>query len=126
ATYARHVIKDPELKAKYQAKVNAHQKSAYTVALRDYMNAPVIHYIKVTGDTITVKASDDFMVVTVKVEVSDASGKIIEKGDAERYKRHHLIWKYRSTIDRLSEPGIIIKAFATDIPGNLGSSEVIL
>jgi hypothetical protein len=46
------------------------------------------------GDVITVKATDDFHVQGVAVEVVGLTGKLLEKGEAERYRSQFRPWGF--------------------------------
>jgi hypothetical protein len=86
--YARQQISLAESKELYAKRVTHKKRSAFTVAMTDYLLAPKVHSIDTVdyhgaiGDTITVKATDDFMVTKVKVIITNATGAIIEEGEA--------------------------------------------
>lgn len=118
--YATHALKSPERKALYEKGINANRTSAHTVAFQDYLNAPVIHYIRSdqrAGDVITIKATDDFRVETVTVDIFDPKGRLLESGNAERYPRKPFIWKYPIT-SRNNQKVITVRVTAMDMPGN--------
>jgi hypothetical protein len=122
--YADAMMDSEEKKAFYAKGINAQKTSAHTVAFQDYLTPPVIHYIRVyrysgkAGDVITVKATDDFHVQGVAVEVVGLTGKLLEKGEAERYRRKPFIWKYTTTVANRNFKGTLVRAIATDMPGN--------
>jgi hypothetical protein len=122
--YADQILVSDEKKAFYAKGINAQRTSAHTVALQDYLNSPVVHYIRLyrysgkAGDVITVKATDDFHVEAVKIEVFDRTGKLLESGEAERYRRKPFIWKYKTTVANKNFKGSTLQATATDMPGN--------
>lgn len=122
--YADRVLQSEEKSALYAKGINPKRTSAHTVAFQDYLNPPVIHYISVykfkgrAGDVITVKATDDFRVEAVAIEVFDGKGNLLEKGNAERYKRKPFIWKYKTTVANENFDGSVIVATATDLAGN--------
>jgi len=122
--YADQILKSDEKKAFYAKGINAQKTSAHTVAFQDYLNPPVVHYIRLyrytgkAGDVITVKATDDFHVEAVKIEVFDRTGKSLESGKAERYRRKPSIWKYKTTVANKNFKGSTIQTTATDMPGN--------
>ena len=122
--YADQTLKSDEKKAFYAKGINAQKTSAHTVAFQDYLNPPVVHHIRPyrytgkAGDVITVKATDDFHVEAVKIEVFDRTGKLLESGNAERYRRKPFIWKYKTTVANENFKGSTIQATATDMPGN--------
>jgi hypothetical protein len=122
--YADQILKSDEKKAFYAKGINAQKTSAHTVAFRDYLNPPVVHHIRLyrytgkAGDVITVKATDDFHVEAVKIEVFDRTGRLLESGKAERYRRKPFIWKYKTTVANENFKGSTLQATATDMPGN--------
>jgi hypothetical protein len=117
--YADQILKSDEMKAFYAKGINAQKTSAHTVAFQDYLNPPVLYrYTGKAGDVITVKATDDFHVEAVKIEVFDRTGKLLESGKAERYRRKPFIWKYKTTVANENFKGSTIQATATDMPGN--------
>ncbi len=124
AQYANLAMTDPVVAADYKKGINFKTHSAKQAALRDYLVAPTIDYIKVNeykgvqGDTITIKAIDDFRVVKVTVEIIDGNGEVLEQGDAVRYVRKKYIWKYRTSLMNNCINGTEIKVAAFDRPGN--------
>jgi hypothetical protein len=85
--WAKGAIKDPAVKAKYKAKA-APGQSAFNVATVDAYNPPEVESIQTAnyhgavGDTITVKATDDFAVTGLTVSIVNAAGDPIESGNA--------------------------------------------
>jgi hypothetical protein len=122
--YADRILKSDEKKAFYAKGINAQKTSAHTVAFQDYLSPPVVHYIRLprytgkAGDIITVKATDDFHVDAVQIEIFDRKGTLLERGNAERYRRKPFIWKYKTTVANENFKGSTIQATATDMPGN--------
>ncbi len=129
AMYAKKQLKDPLIEKEYKKGVNPKARSAYHVALRDYLNPPTVEYVNVKlyagaiGDTITIKAKDDFKVVRVAVEILNSEGIIIESGDAARYIYKPFIWKYKASVNNPTIKGTVIKVVAFDRPGNRGIGE---
>ncbi len=133
ARYWARVKKLPELVQAYEKRTTTALFSAYLVAVSDSMNSPTVHYIKADGytgsigDTITIKATDDFSVTRVIVTIENEKGKIVEQGDATRaYHNKPQIFKYTATVDNKTLKGTAINVRAYDIPGNVGSKEVVL
>jgi hypothetical protein len=120
--YAKAAIKDPVIKAVY-AKVTKPGQSAFNRAITDARKPPKIGKLKTDdylgrpGDTIMVEASDDFKVAAVKVCIYDASGGLIEQGDAI-VQINELDWLYVTTVANESFAGSTITATATNLPGN--------
>lgn len=130
--YAAQETRDPEVKALYAKSIDRRRRSAYNVALSDYLNPPVIHYIRAVGyngaagSIITIKATDDFRVETVSVVIYSAKGMVIEKGDAARNKRKPFMWNYRTSVENHRVKACRIKVTAKDRPGNEAVAEVVM
>ena len=129
--YAKHQMTQPEIKALYARKITGRRNSAYTVALTDFLNPPVIHAIFVhnytgePGSKIVVDAKDDFEVESVTVKIFDESLTIVEEGKATHAPSHDL-WHYAATAShpKLSKTKIV--ATAVDRAGNLVTRELEL
>jgi hypothetical protein len=123
--YAKRVLKKPEMKALYMRGINKAKliHSAYNVAIRDFLEAPKIHeidtkdYTGEAGQLIRVRATDDFMVKSVTITVANAEGEVVETGEALARGKKGL-WRFTTTIRRLSVKGTVITAVAKDYPGN--------
>ena len=102
--YAKIRMQDPEFKALYSKGVTSTLTSAYLVAGVDFLNPPVIHYIKVLaysgaiGSVVTIKATDDFRVESVHLTITDGVGKVLETSPATVYRLKPFIWKYQTTV----------------------------
>jgi hypothetical protein len=126
--YARRVVKDPELKAMYQAKVQGGQR-AFNIAVMDAMQPPVVENIQVenfqgrAGNEIKVRATDDFKVDKVVISVYSHTGELLEQGNAG-LKENSDHWIYHLTQNIPVLAGSKITAVASDLPGNSGSSEM--
>ncbi len=130
--YAKIQMKDPVSKAEYAKRIDEKNNAAFRVALRDYLNAPVVHYIKAPeytgaiGDTISIKATDDFKVTAVRVSITSAAGKLLERGDAIQHPRKRHMWKYATTAANPNATGTKITVIAYDKPRNEGKGEVVI
>jgi len=132
ADWATWKLTQPGQEEAYQPRASSKMKSAYMVAVTDYLNAPKVKSIDAkkyggaVGDRITVHALDDFMVAKVEVEIRDASGAIIEQGEAIQSPGHNQFWIYTATVAVSSMTGVKILAIAYDNPGNQGVLEVVM
>jgi hypothetical protein len=123
AGYGRAVMADPTAKAIYEAVAKSRAKPIFSVIISDYMKAPEVSDIDLAnyqgniGDTITVKATDDFNVVSVEVEISTAGG-IVETTAAVRSTTNPEFWVCTATAQAPGSGQIQIKATAADRPGN--------
>lgn len=130
--YATQQIELDASRELYQKGVNSRLRSAYSVAMSDYLAEPKVHFIETMdyrgniGDTIAVKATDDFMVTGVKLVITASDGSVIEEGEAGPDVQKINIWSYQATVANPSLPGTTIKAVAFDRPGNKASLEVTL
>ena len=132
ARYASGQMKDLEAKAAYQERTNFRYHSAYLVALNDYLNPPTVKEIRTidyrgnAGDSITVDAWDDFVVVKVNVVIINQDGAILEDGYAEPHDNNPALWTYRAIVANPNIQGTKIMVMAFDKPGNKGLAEVVL
>lgn len=130
--YAKAILKDPDpgMKEAYAAVVKPRQ-NVYTRALEDFMTPPVVsninlrNYNGAVGDMIPVRASDDFRVVSVLVEIYAPDGTLLEAGEAQPDGRA-LDWVYTAGQPNPLTAGSRIKAIAIDVPGNEGTLEITL
>jgi hypothetical protein len=130
--YAKIALEAPETKELYSAKAKAKKRSgttAYHVAIADYLNAPDIHDINISGytgaagDEIRIVASDDFAVVSVHVRISNADGSTVEEGYAVNSAGN--LWIYTTTANSESSDGNKIVVSASDMPGNITSKSIV-
>jgi len=128
--YARMAIKDPEKKAFYQSKVTG-GRLPYHLALADALTPPKVESINSSlyhggiGESISIRATDNFKVVSVKVSISDGNDSLIETGFATQ-QMHGNDWLYTTTKSNFAVAGCKISAVAKDLPANTGSLEVTL
>ena len=47
--YAKDMMEDPEMKALYSQGITTNKNAAFRVAHTDYLNPPVIHYVRARG-----------------------------------------------------------------------------
>ena len=129
--YARRAVRDPEVKAMYQAVVKGGQR-AFNIAMIDALQAPVVESIQAdryhghAGDPIIVHAKDDFKVAAVVVSVYNPAGDLIEKGNAVLQENEEMNWLYISIEENTEYNGSKITAVANDLPGNMASLTIEL
>ena len=129
--YANSCMEIPERKALYERGITKSKNNAYTVACTDYLNPPTIHYIKLAdnglaGSTITIKATDDFEVTSVRITITGANGKIMEAGAAIRNRLKRQMWKYETKVVSKESKGMEIKATAGDHAENETEEVVVI
>lgn len=125
--YAKSVLQDEVLLNFYKPFEKGPIK-VYNLALADFCRPPEIKHINIDdyqgniGDKLTVRAIDNFKVVEVKVIITKADGELIEAGSAEQ-AANGVDWIYSATV-HTTEADVVIKAQATDTPGNVTELEV--
>jgi hypothetical protein len=129
--YAKNCMKIPELKALYEKGITKRKNNAYTVACTDYLNPPTIHYIDVTdngtaGCTITIKATDDFEVTSVRITITGTDGNVMEAGAAVRNRLKRQMWKYETKVLSKELKAAEIKATAEDHAENVTEEVVVI
>ena len=82
-------------------------------------------YTGAPGSSILVRAVDDFRVAGVQVQIYAAGGALLEKGEAVQ-QVNGVDWSYTATLANATLTGTMIRAIATDVPGNEGILEVTL
>lgn len=130
--YAQGAVKSADLKREYLKKAKP-GKTAYNMALRDFLKAPVVKKINTEkyngtpGSTIIIHAKDDFRVVEVKVSIYNAStGELLEEGNATLAPINREQWIYTASQANASQDRLLIRATATDLPGNTAMLEITL
>lgn len=130
--WAKQQLEDPLKKEKYQARVTATHRSAYFVALADFLRKPkvteidIIDYYGRVGDPIKVIARDDFEVARVKVDIHSATGVLLETGEAVQDAENKHVWRYTATAKNEPLKGSRIEAVAYDRPDHHGSLKLEL
>ena len=123
--YAKKITKKTEFKELYKRGINKEKLilSAYNVAIKDFLNLPVVEAIDVKdysgepGQLIRARATDDFKVMSVSIVITDSNNQVIEKGEAiARGKRG--LWRYTTTVRNLNLEGTVITVEAKDVPGH--------
>ena len=122
AAWSRKTMTDPKQKAEYRTACRGHQ-TPYNIGFRDYLIAPVVEAIDLTGYTgkagqsLWIKATDDFEVKQVEVMIWDAAGNLIEEGLAERGS-NLTDWKYLTRTETIAGQSVRVQVTAVDRPGN--------
>ena len=109
ASYARFAARAQPIYAEL-AKGTA--KTAYSLALSDWFNPPVIHEARYRDNKILVRASDNILVTKVVVTTLDEQGRMLEAGEARRQAGDW--WEYSSKL-----PGQTRIVEAWDLAGNV-------
>jgi hypothetical protein len=128
--YAKSVNADPVAKEEYKAAAQNGQ-SPYNVAFADFFRAPDILEINISnytgqaGQVIHIKVTDDFKVKTVKVQIHNDDGSLVEEGLAVQ-TGNGPDWTYTTTAVNSNLGGDKITIMATDNPANLTTEELML
>ncbi|MBS1976324.1 MAG: hypothetical protein JST46_03075 [Bacteroidetes bacterium] len=132
AQYAKAQISIPESRALYMTGLTAQKRTAYLVAMTDFLHSPETNFTNIRGyrgrigDAIVINAVDDFKVTKVDVEILDAAGAIIEEGAAVNNPGKPGEWTYAATVVNSNLSGTKLRAIAYDHAGNTGEAEVVL
>lgn len=130
--YARKQLATEQTKAEYATGITLSKHSAYLVAVTDYLTSPQVNVIDaslykgIAGNTITVRATDDFKVAKVEVMIIGSNGTLIEQGQAVLQPDTFDEWIYTITNANAALTGTKIIASATDKPGNTGTLELTM
>ena len=126
-TYAEYACEEPI----YQCKAVGTSNSAYNLAVADALGGPQVLDIDIhgwnrkSGQTILIKARDNFLVLSVHLVIRRGET-IIEEGDAEQSELDALIWRYTLQTPVERKPGLTLDAYANDLPGNVGKYSIEL
>ena len=126
-TYAEFACDQPI----YQCKAVGATNTAYNLAVADALGKPQILGVDIrgwtrkAGQTILVKASDNFLVLSVRLVIRKGET-ILDQGEAEQSETDGLTWKYIFQTPLERKPGLILEARAYDLPGNEGKYSIEL
>lgn len=128
ALYAQKAMADEEAKAAYQKAAKATTGTAFSVAVRDFLNLPEVEavsldaYTGAVGSRITVTAVDDTAVVGLHVKIEQPDGTLVEEGAAVQTGRSPE-WVYTATAENAA-PACKVTVTASDRPGSAATEEV--
>lgn len=128
--YAQGVADNPELLTFYK-KIAGKGKSVFNVAMADYCKPPEIGevntyaYTGSVGEQISIKATDNGKVMSVKLKIENSSG-LVEEGSAVINNMDKNFWLYDCTAANGSLAGSIITVTATDRAGRISVHEKTL
>jgi hypothetical protein len=124
--YGKKVIADAELKSFYQSLTHG-KRTAYHLAVSDFMNAPDIKSInmRAEADTTTrfyVDAADEGRIVSMSIRIENSDGSLFEEGNAQMDQSGR--WTYKLNVK--PEVGSRLIVSAVGLPGNSATKEMIL
>jgi hypothetical protein len=120
--YGKSVMADPKTLSLYETKARAQGTPVFALAVADFFNAPAVdeidlsNYTGKTGETIHIRASDDFEVAGVGVVIHNAGGAVLEQGAATASGDG--TWNYTATTNLPAGQTVSIDVTATDLPGH--------
>jgi hypothetical protein len=129
ASWARGILKNAENRKFYNSQATGGQ-SAFNMAIADWFTDPeikeidTIDYTGAVGSVIKIGVADIIKVQSVKVSITTASG-TLEEGSAV-FDADSQQWLYAAVQNNAAPVGSIIKATATDKPGNSHSLEKVI
>jgi len=130
--YARTSLLVPAVKAEYDAAVKEEEfLTAFTAAVTDFLKAPEIASVDVSaykgaiGNTIIVRSTMDYKLISVKVSIQQPDGTVMESGDATS-SATRVEWLYAATKALPIAAGWKIVVTAMDRPGVSVTKEQVL
>ena len=127
--YAWIQLANPAMRAEYESHTRT-KKSAYALAVDDYLHAPQIRAVNLelytgrAGESITMHVVDDFKVAGVRIALLDGAGTTLEAGEAREQGSNTWCYKTRHTVPPAQRLTLVITAF--DIPGNTDEQTIHL
>ena len=128
ALYGKMVMADPETKALYVEAAKAKGQPVFSLTVADFFNAPSVDEVDLSGyaggvgDTILIRARDDFDVTGVRVSLTDGDGAAIESGAGLETAAGSGQWVYTATTAVATGTTVRIAVTASDRPGGVGTA----
>jgi hypothetical protein len=122
--YGRLVMADPDKKEIYAQAAKVQGKPVFSLTVADFFNAPVVDEVDLSsysgaeGDTIAIRAHDDFKVARLLLTVSDTNGQEIENGEAVETPPTSGRWVYTATEGVPQGTTVRIAVTVSDQPGS--------
>ncbi len=124
SAYGKAVMADPQAKAVYAAVAATKELPLFSVIMTDYLKAPEVVAVDLSGYTgqigekIAVRATDDFEVISVVVEISTANAGVAETTPTVRSTVNPEFWEFTAAANATGGGQIQVKVTASDRPGN--------
>ncbi len=115
--YARRASKTEAI---YGERARASGRTAYHIALADWLDAPEIEAVSLStwsgqvGESIHVQAVDDVKVTRVTVVIRDEQDRVLEQGEARQASERK--WVYTTTGEARGQARVVVTAM--DLPGH--------
>jgi hypothetical protein len=130
--YAKGVLKDPELREKYE-NIRKENQSIWNAAISNFLSKPKVEEIDVDGyeglqgNVIKISAWDKYKVVAVIVTILNFMGHVIESGAAvARPLSGGMEWDYKTTVMNPSYKGSRVVVRVVDLPGNVVQETIVI
>ena len=126
ALYGKTALAETTVREAYVRAANERHKPLFSVPVADFLNAPVVDEVNLSGytgqagETISVRAYDDFEVTNVTVSIREAGGQEVESGAAVQNPPDSGRWVYTTHQAVADASGVTVTATASDRPGNTG------
>jgi hypothetical protein len=123
--YWRLVMADPDKKADYEPP-KAKGKPLFSLTVADFFNASMVDEIDLSkykgtaGNSIVIRAHDDFKVTRLLVAVSDTNGAELESGEAVETPPISGRWVYTATSTAAQGTSVRVAVTVNDQPGGKG------
>jgi hypothetical protein len=130
--YAKGVLKDPELREKYE-NIRKENQSIWNAAISNFLSKPKVEEIDVEGykglkgNVIKISAWDKYKVVAVIVTILNFIGHVIESGHAvARPLSGNMEWDYKTTVGNPSYKGSRVVVRVVDLVGNVVQETMVI
>jgi len=130
--YAKGVLKDPELREKYE-KIRKENQSTWNAAISNFLSKPKIEeidldgYKGLQGNVISISAWDKYKVAAVIVTILNFIGQVIESGAAiARPSSGNMEWDYKATVMNPSYKDSRVIVRVVDLVGNVVQETMVI
>ncbi|MEQ9298405.1 MAG: hypothetical protein RIF33_07575 [Cyclobacteriaceae bacterium] len=131
-SFARGILTDPAIKATYQLIAKDYGSgNAYSMAVKDYFNAPIIDTIKVDGysgqigEVISIALAERFPIASAELTIKDGTATLLESGELIKNASTGF-WEYAATTSITDLTNHVIEVNVTDLAGNTATKTVNL
>ena len=122
-SYGKMAMADPLARAAYQQAAQEKKRPVFSLMIADFFNTPSVDEIDLsaytgqTGNTIAVRATDDFEVMSVDVKITNMAGDSVEGGPAVKSAESGR-WVYTASTSVPPGTQLRVEVTATDRPGH--------
>jgi hypothetical protein len=125
AAWAKAALQDEELRPFYEAFGKQREIPARAAAISDFLKRPTLEaldlaeYAGQAGNPIYFMASDNAGLVDATVTITDGNETVFESGAAVEVDAGTGYWMYTAVNDIPAGATVVVKASASDRPGNI-------